>query len=146
MDRIRQHIHRRRRSSASSTTPLQSPTLSASDKRKKSRDNGPPRHLVVTSDTPEFDKTLIHRLEAEGLSVKYLPFLGRGQDLDRDRKDLEKKLSELEDDLEPGERYAVVGMFTQSWGLARGRLICDCSIQTTSLSITGITSSIYHNY
>lgn len=73
----------------------------------------------MTSDTLEFDETLIHRFEAEGLSVKYLPFLGGGQDLDRDRKDLEKRLAELEDDLEPGERYAVVGMFTQLWGMAR---------------------------
>lgn len=109
MDRIRQHLTRRRRSSGSSNTPLQSRSLSASgEKRKKDRDSIP-RRLVLTSDTPEFDQRIIRRFEAEGLRVKYLPFLGGGQDLDRDRRDLENRLNELEDDLEPGERYAVVG-------------------------------------
>jgi len=63
----------------------------------------------LTSDTPDFDQTIIQQFETEGLKVKYLPFLGGGRDLERARKDLESQLNELEDDLEPGERYAVVG-------------------------------------
>ena len=109
MDRIRQHLTRRRRSSGSSNTPLQSRSLSASGERRKKDRDSIPRRLILTSDTPEFDQRIIRRFEAEGLKVKYLPFLGGGQDLERDRKDLENRLNELEDDLEPGERYAVVG-------------------------------------
>jgi hypothetical protein len=41
--------------------------------------------------------------------VEYLPFSGNEDD-ERDRKELENLLHEREDDLEPGERYAVVGM------------------------------------
>lgn len=109
MDRIRQHFSSRRRSSGSSSTPLQSRSLSAGgEKRKKDRDSVP-RRLVLISDTPDFDQRVIRRFEAEGFSVRYLPFLGGGQGLDRGRKDLENQLNELEDDLEPGERYAVVG-------------------------------------
>lgn len=121
MDKIRQHVSGRRRSSGSSTTPLQSPLRAASDKRKKSRDAGPPRHLVLTSDTLEFDKAIIHRFEAEGLHVRYLPYLGGSVDIDRERKDLERGLNELEDGLEPGERYAVVGAYTPYPGTERKR-------------------------
>lgn len=109
MDRIRQHLTRRRRSSGSSSTPLQSRSLSASGERRKKDRDSIPRRLILASDTPEFDQRIIRRFEAEGLKVRYLPFLGGGHDLEKDRKDLENRLNELEDDLEPGERYAVVG-------------------------------------
>ncbi|PWY69189.1 hypothetical protein BO94DRAFT_477893 [Aspergillus sclerotioniger CBS 115572] len=109
MERLRQHL-RRRRSSASSTTPLQSPpTLSASEKRRREAEACPPRRLYLTSDSPDFDPGILSRFRAEGFNVEYLPFPGGSHDdLDRDRKELENLLHEREDDLEPGERYAVV--------------------------------------
>lgn len=114
MERLRQHLRRRRRrSSASSTTPLQSPpSLSASEKRRREADACPPRRLYLTSDSPDFDPGILSRFRAEGFNVEYLPFPGGSHDdPDRDRKELENLLHEREDDLEPGERYAVVGMW-----------------------------------
>ncbi|PYI29389.1 hypothetical protein BP00DRAFT_238495 [Aspergillus indologenus CBS 114.80] len=106
MERLRQHL-RRRRSSSSGTTPLQSPP--GVDRRRKDTDTGAPRRLYLTSDTLEFDAGILARLRAEGFDVEYLPFPGRHHtDRERDRKDLEYLLHEREDDLEPGERYAVV--------------------------------------
>lgn len=65
--------------------------------------------LILVSDTEEFDQTIINRFEAEGFNVKYISFPGTRKSPERDRKDLENRLHEQEDDLEPGERYAVVG-------------------------------------
>ncbi|PLB50455.1 dienelactone hydrolase [Aspergillus steynii IBT 23096] len=108
MDRLRQHF-RRRRSSASSS-PLQppiSPTLSHDKQKNKSI--GEPRRLYITSNTPDFDANIIRRFQAEGFDVEYLPFVASGTDEpERERKELEKLLHEREDDLEAGERYAVV--------------------------------------
>ncbi|KAL4885343.1 hypothetical protein BJY04DRAFT_214672 [Aspergillus karnatakaensis] len=67
-----------------------------------------PRRLYITSDTPTFDSSSLRRFEAEGFTVEYLPFRAESGDLERDRKELERTLHEREDDLEPGERYAVV--------------------------------------
>ncbi|PYH47739.1 dienelactone hydrolase [Aspergillus saccharolyticus JOP 1030-1] len=93
--------------SSSGTTPLQSPP--SFDRRRKEVDHGVPRRLYLTSDTPEFDAGLLARFRAEGFDVEYLPFPGRYHtDRERDRKELEYLLQEREDDLEPGERYAVV--------------------------------------
>ncbi|PIG85185.1 dienelactone hydrolase [Aspergillus arachidicola] len=108
MERLRQHIHRRRRSSTPSRAPpqgSQSPSLS-SDRRKKS--NSVLRRLYVTSDTADFDANILRRFEAEGFSVEYIPFQGSSGDFERDRKDLDNLIHEREDDLEPGERYAIV--------------------------------------
>ncbi|PYH84913.1 hypothetical protein BO82DRAFT_303839 [Aspergillus uvarum CBS 121591] len=106
MERLRQHL-RRRRSSSSGTTPLQSPP--GVDRHRKVTDTGAPRRLYLTSDALEFDAGILARLRAEGFDVEYLPFPGRHHtDRERDRKDLECLLHEREDDLEPGERYAVV--------------------------------------
>ncbi|KAL4896266.1 hypothetical protein BDV59DRAFT_172487 [Aspergillus ambiguus] len=105
MDRLRQHFHRRR-SSSSSATPLQppkSPLLSA----KKDSDSAL-RRLYITSSSPSCDPLILRRFEAEGFTVEYLPFPGSNDDSDRDRKDLEKLIHEREDDLEPGERYAIL--------------------------------------
>ncbi|GKZ23044.1 hypothetical protein AbraCBS73388_009384 [Aspergillus brasiliensis] len=118
MDRLRQHLRRRRSSSAGTTptnshgTPLQSPP-SAHDKhhRRREAEACPPRRLYLTSDTPEFDAGILSRFRAEGFDVEYLPFPGSqcgNGDVDRDRKELENLLHEREDDLEPGERYSVV--------------------------------------
>ncbi|KAE8350486.1 hypothetical protein BDV28DRAFT_39164 [Aspergillus coremiiformis] len=106
MERLRQHIHRRR-SSTPSITPLQGSSHNrSSDRRKKSNDVL--RRLYITSDTPNFDANLLRRFEAEGFSVEYIPFQGSNEDFERDRKDLDNLIHEREDDLEPGERYAIV--------------------------------------
>jgi hypothetical protein len=113
MDRLRQALHRRR-SSSSSATPLQppkSPSLATADRRKKDDSDSAVRRLYITSDTPSFDPLLLRRFEAEGFEVEYLPFPGGNEDPERDRKDLEKIIHEREDDLEPGERYAILGSF-----------------------------------
>ncbi|KAL2819911.1 riboflavin kinase-domain-containing protein [Aspergillus cavernicola] len=67
-----------------------------------------PRHLYVTSDALTFDKASLSRFEAEGFTVEYLPFPTRSDDIERERKDLEKTIHTREDDLEPGERYGIV--------------------------------------
>ncbi|KAE8147217.1 hypothetical protein BDV25DRAFT_142973 [Aspergillus avenaceus] len=102
MERLRQHIRRRR---SSTPQPPQSPSLS-SDRRKKK--HSVLRRLYITSDTADFDANILRRFEAEGFNVEYIPFQGTNDDLERDRKDLENVIHEREDDLEPGERYAVV--------------------------------------
>ncbi|EAW18306.1 dienelactone hydrolase [Aspergillus fischeri NRRL 181] len=107
MDRLRQHLSRRRRSSSSSATPLQSPRFPSTDRRQDERDVSP-RRLYVTSDTHDFDPSIIARFQGEGFEVEYLPFPGGNEDIERDRKDLLNLLHEREDNLEPGERYAVV--------------------------------------
>ncbi|KAE8376080.1 hypothetical protein BDV26DRAFT_282913 [Aspergillus bertholletiae] len=110
MERLRQHIHRRRRSSStpSRANPQgsQSPSLS-SDRRKKTN-NSVVRRLYITSDTADFDANILRRFEAEGFSVEYIPFQGSSGDFERDRRDLDNLIYEREDDLEPGERYAIV--------------------------------------
>ncbi|PWY92944.1 hypothetical protein BO70DRAFT_425585 [Aspergillus heteromorphus CBS 117.55] len=98
-----------RRGSSSSRTPLQSPpsllgssSSNSSDKRRRDVEPSVPRRLYVTSDSPDFDAGILARLHAEGFDVEYLAFPGD------DRKELENLLHEREDNLEPGERYAVV--------------------------------------
>ncbi|KAL5362836.1 hypothetical protein BJX96DRAFT_154716 [Aspergillus floccosus] len=110
MDRLRQALHHRRSSSASATPlqPPKSPSLGAADWRKKDDSDSAVRRLYITSDTPSFDPLLLRRFEAEGFEVEYLPFPGGNEDPERDRKDLEKIIHEREDDLEPGERYAIL--------------------------------------
>ncbi|KAL5333435.1 hypothetical protein BJX70DRAFT_392192 [Aspergillus crustosus] len=88
MSRLFHHIRRR----SSTSRPKQSS----------------PRRLYITSDTAAFDSSSLRRFEAEGFAVEYVPFLAENDDIERDRKELEKILHEREDDLEPGERYAVV--------------------------------------
>ncbi|KAF5864398.1 hypothetical protein ETB97_007735 [Aspergillus alliaceus] len=105
MERLRQYFHRRRRSSAAPLQGSQSPRLS-SDRRKKS--NQVVRRLYITSDTADFDANILRRFEAEGFTVEYIPFQESNEDLERDRKDLDNLIHEREDDLEPGERYAIV--------------------------------------
>ncbi|KAF9884706.1 hypothetical protein FE257_001335 [Aspergillus nanangensis] len=109
MDRLRQRLHRRRSSSGSAAPlhPPKSPSLSAADRRKKEADDAP-RRLYITSDTSTFDPLLLRRFKAEGFQVEYLPFPGGNDDPERERKDLEKLIHEREDDLEPGERYAIL--------------------------------------
>lgn len=67
-----------------------------------------PRLLLLISDTPEFDQQIIRRFRAEAFEVEYMPFMCTG-DAEKDRKTLENKVQMREDDLEHGERYAIVG-------------------------------------
>lgn len=119
MERIVSHFARRRRSHNSNISPLRSRSRSTGDRSK--RKDEAPRRLILTSDSPEFDQNIVQQFEAEGLKVTYLPFLGGGRDLEKARKDLEYRLNELEDDLEPGERYAVVGRSSIRNERAQGR-------------------------
>jgi hypothetical protein len=58
----------------------------------------------------QFDTHIVHRFQAEGFQVIYIPFLGSG-DEDKDTKVLKNIVHEKEDELENGERYAIVGTF-----------------------------------
>ncbi|KAJ5286773.1 hypothetical protein N7478_002459 [Penicillium angulare] len=86
-------------------------TSANSAKRSRPHDlpaeNPVPRHLILISDTPEFDPEIIRRFQAEAFQVQYLPFISTGE-LERDRKNLEYAVHEKEDDLEAGERFAIV--------------------------------------
>jgi hypothetical protein len=87
-------------------------TLSASSAKRLSHapaDEPVPRHLLLISDTADFDPHITHRFQAEGFDVNFLGFVGSG-DSEKDRKALENAVHEKEDELEEGERYAIVGM------------------------------------
>ncbi|KAJ5972486.1 Riboflavin kinase domain bacterial/eukaryotic [Penicillium vulpinum] len=82
--------------------------VSASSGKRSWRHEEPvPRQLLLISDTVEFDTHVVHRFQAEGFDVIYIPFLGTGNE-DKDRKALENAVHEKEDELENGERYAIV--------------------------------------
>ncbi|KAJ5589967.1 hypothetical protein N7450_003939 [Penicillium hetheringtonii] len=66
-----------------------------------------PRHLLLISDTPEVDERILHRYQAEGFDTEYISFTCAG-DPERDRKHLENVVHLREDELEAGERYAIV--------------------------------------
>ncbi|KAL2866393.1 dienelactone hydrolase [Aspergillus lucknowensis] len=73
------------------------------------RPSKPPlRRLYVISHTPTFDPSSLSRFEAEGFTVEYLSFSNESDDIRRDRRELEVLIHGREDDLEPGERYAIV--------------------------------------
>ncbi|CAI7586574.1 unnamed protein product [Penicillium pancosmium] len=91
------HGHRRRSQSVSSNKRL----------RRAPAEEPSPRHLILISDTPEIDERILHRYQAEGFDVSYLPFLCSG-DPERDRKHLDNEVHLREDELEAGERYAIV--------------------------------------
>jgi hypothetical protein len=85
-------------------------TVSTSSGRRRSwrYEEPSPRHLILISDTVQFDTHVVHRFQAEGFQVIYIPFLGSG-DEDKDTKVLKNIVHEKEDELENGERYAIVG-------------------------------------
>ncbi|KAJ5504480.1 Riboflavin kinase domain bacterial/eukaryotic [Penicillium fimorum] len=125
MVNVFQRLTRRRASSSSSKPPYQGgdttgPNSAASHphglhravstssgKRSWRYEEPAPRHLILVSDTLEFDTHVVHRFQAEGFDVIYIPFLGSG-DEDKDRKSLENAIHAQEDELENGERYAIV--------------------------------------
>lgn len=69
-----------------------------------------PRHLILISDNATFDPHIIQRFQAEGFDVTYLGFVCT-DDAEKDRKSLEFAVHEKEDELEAGERYAIVGIY-----------------------------------
>ncbi|KAK5114548.1 hypothetical protein LTR62_002483 [Meristemomyces frigidus] len=64
-------------------------------------DNRMPPSLYVTGDDGGFDSTLLQHFEAEGFNVHYLP-------LGKDPKPYRDRLRHLADDLELGEKYAII--------------------------------------
>jgi L-ascorbate metabolism protein UlaG (beta-lactamase superfamily) len=58
--------------------------------------------LVLTSDTDEFDPIIIQHFQEEGFQVAYLEYNG-------DKADYNNRLQHLQDPLELGEKYAIVG-------------------------------------
>ncbi|KAL2417958.1 hypothetical protein ABEF95_001544 [Exophiala dermatitidis] len=57
--------------------------------------------LVLTSDTDDFDPTIISHFQEEGFQLSYLVYSGN-------RSDYMNRLQHLQDPLELGERYAIV--------------------------------------
>lgn len=91
---------------------IQRSTSAASAKRlrRAPADEPSPRRLLVISDTADFDPNITHRFQAEGFDVTFIGFVCSG-DSERDRKALENAVDEKEDELEEGERYAIVGEY-----------------------------------
>lgn len=58
--------------------------------------------LVLTSDTSDFDQTIVDHFRDEGFQVTYLPYEG-------DHSGYVGRLRHLADPLELGDRYAIVG-------------------------------------
>ncbi|KAJ5762561.1 uncharacterized protein N7511_005943 [Penicillium nucicola] len=86
---------------------LQRVVSTSSGKRNRCFDEPSRRYLFIVSDTSEFDSHTIQRFQAEGFVVTYIPFTGRG-DAEKDRKALEKVVHLEEDELETGERFAII--------------------------------------
>jgi hypothetical protein len=58
--------------------------------------------LVITSDTTDFDATIISRFQTEGFQIFYLPYRG-------DQKHYHNQLQRLAEPLDGGDRYAIIG-------------------------------------
>lgn len=58
--------------------------------------------IVLTSDTEEFDETIIQNFHEEGFQLAYLAYTGN-------HADYVSRLQHLQDPLELGEKYAIVG-------------------------------------
>ncbi|KAJ5179917.1 hypothetical protein N7492_003127 [Penicillium capsulatum] len=86
-------------------------TSATSSKRGRRRhhpaEEASPRHLLLISDTTEFDARITRRFDVEGFDVTYIPFQC-SSDPERDRKALQNAIHAKEDELETGERYAIV--------------------------------------
>lgn len=78
-----------------------------------SSSNTGPAHLVLTTDSHEIDPVIVRHFQEEGFSVSFLPYTG-------DPKDYDTQLQQLEDPLEAGDKYAIVGMLNS---LQRGSIL-----------------------
>jgi len=63
--------------------------------------------LVLTSDTDDFDPTTIQHFKEEGFQMSYLAYTGK-------KSSYTEKLQHLQDPLELGEKYAIVGKLRTS--------------------------------
>jgi hypothetical protein len=95
-----------------------------------------PRRLILISDTPEFDPEIIRRFRAEAFDVEYLPFTCTG-DAEKDRKTLENKVHMREDDLETGERYAIVGKLHKNLLKPELEYVCPSLIDGGNAQVIG---------
>lgn len=87
-----------------------SSTASPQTSRAPVDDGRVPRRLLLITDTSDFDPRITHRFQAEGFDVTFIGFVCSG-DSERDRKTLENKVYEKADELEAGDRYAIVGEY-----------------------------------
>lgn len=60
---------------------------------------------MITADAVDFDPLIIEQLKEEGFGVGYLPHTGN-------TREYVKQLEGMEDSLEFGDRYALLGMST----------------------------------
>lgn len=60
--------------------------------------------IVLTSDTDDFDPTIVSHFHEEGFQLSYLAY-------DGNKADYVSKLQHLQDPLELGEKYAIVGTY-----------------------------------
>lgn len=97
--------------------------------RRKLRGGGRTVHLswststprvVLTSDTDEFDPTIISHFIEEGFQLSYLAYQGS-------HDDYIAKLQHLQDPLELGEKYAIVGMWDTAY-IGRFGKFCQCQV------------------
>ena len=58
--------------------------------------------IVLTSDTDEFDETIVQHFHEEGFQLAYLAYEGN-------HNEYMSRLQHLQDPLELGEKYAIVG-------------------------------------
>ncbi|KAK2762849.1 hypothetical protein FQN54_001024 [Arachnomyces sp. PD_36] len=87
--------------------------------RRRLRSNTtPPAHfssnpglcrLVLTSGTPEIDRLTVQHFQEEGFTVSFLPYNGNPKEYD-------SQLQQLEDPLEPGDKYAIVDPINTAYG------------------------------
>ncbi|KAJ9199594.1 hypothetical protein DTO164E3_4479 [Paecilomyces variotii] len=74
-----------------------------------------PARLVITAETPRFDPYILRLFKNEGFHVSYMPFKGN-------KKEYDSRLQQIADDLEQGERYAIV-----AYGEAAARVLEACT-------------------
>lgn len=121
INRLKQNIRRRMRGGGSSVHLKWSTTT--------------PR-LVLTSDTDEFDPTIVSHFQEEGFQLSYLAYEG-------DKAEYMSRLQHLQDPLELGEKYAIVG----TWWV-RNHVYCSSEIFPLKLSfypVFMVISNATHN-
>lgn len=88
--RAKQRIRRKMRGSGGSTF-------------KMSWSTSVPR-IVLTSDTEDFDETIVKHFHEEGFQLAYLAYAGN-------HSEYTSTLQHLQDPLELGEKYAIIGRY-----------------------------------
>ncbi len=61
-------------------------------------------HILLTADSPEFNRTAIEHWEEEGFTVTYLAH-------NNDQKDFASQLTNYADSLSANENFALVGVY-----------------------------------